>query len=141
MTRERAKELLPYFHAWGEGKTVQRLVRDYDTFAPKWSDIVDEFEKWESGPYAGSEYRIKPSEPVKIPLVPDDVPPGSVFRRLQWEDEGGSYWMPTAVTANHVHFHVNGGVTPTWNTLMASYEILRPGQTEWQPCFKLQQPE
>lgn len=78
--------------------------------------------------------RIKPEPPpvILVPLGPEDVPPGSVFRP---KNRGNSYWFnPLGVLkeAMLVKDHMF-----TWAELMDSHEIKRPGE-DWQPCSKPQ---
>lgn len=73
-------------------------------------------------------------EPVRVPLEPQDVPPGSVVRL--GEDDTG-WLMVCGVSEKSVHF--NGGYEKwTWDQMMPVMQILRPGSTTWEPCWKLQ---
>lgn len=77
-------------------------------------------------------YRIKP-EPRKVPLGPDDVPPGSVFRSKELPD---GWIAPTSVSAGAgCYFHDEVVFRYKWAELQEKQEIKRPGE-DWQPCWK-----
>jgi len=80
-------------------------------------------------------------EPVWVPLGPEDVQPGTVFRHHNWDK---MLWIqPNSVVGEGVIWcqlysddtMLNDFVI--WQSLMDDgWRILRPGQTEWQPCRK-----
>jgi hypothetical protein len=92
-----------------------------------WVDCPDPTWDWRR-----CDYRIKPT-PKRLPLGPEDVPPGSVVRRC-----GDPEWLwrgicPDSVngilvrsTASHVSF----------KELMDNYIISRDGGKTWEPCWK-----
>jgi hypothetical protein len=80
-------------------------------------------------------YRTKrplPPQKKRIPLGPEDVPPGSVFRSKEWTFKGG-FWSPSKVARDGIlfaqasYFHYSG--------MMETWEILRPGG-KWSPMWK-----
>lgn len=71
-----------------------------------------------------------PIAPEMVPLELADVPPGSFFKR-----EGDSWLAPSDVCRTGVHFY---GLDMPFEKLMEEgWQILRPGQTEWQKCEKV----
>lgn len=126
MTREQAKELLPVIEAWANGQVVQ--VHQFG----KWSDVeVLETLDWTKTP---SHYRLKPT-PKRVPLGPDDVPPGSVIRDKSWTcskwvaiiqcDELGVWWHCCDRARSQV-----------WASLVEGWEISRDNGKTWLPCWK-----
>jgi len=121
--------------AFAAGETIQYS----SDLKPTWTDVTDPFWVNPSCSSVNPRYRIKP-KPQKVPLEPCDVPPGSVIRGIGWE----SSW-------EMCYLHVIG-VTPSgvmvsrasevyeWKGLMYSWQIKRPTDTEWQPCYKETQP-
>lgn len=87
------------------------------------------------------EIRLKP-ESQKVPLGPDDVPPGTVLRgagEAAWpEDKGWCMIVSSSHTGIRIWHHSDGnGAEITWQTLMdAESQIWRPTDTGWQPCWK-----
>lgn len=78
----------------------------------------------------------RPLPPIKklVPLEPSDVPPGSVIRRIT---DRNAYWnMVAAINIDGVKTSKDN--FGSWHNLMNEYEILRPGSTTWEPCFKLE---
>jgi len=67
-----------------------------------------------------------------IPLGPEDVPPGSVFR-----NEIDGWDAPASVNSMGVVLANRLGNRFDWRQLFNGWQILRPGTTEWQPCKKL----
>lgn len=76
---------------------------------------------------------LKPT-PDYIPLGPDDVPPGSVFRSAhRWPQ---AEWLtPVRVELGLIEFA--NGFRIRWDEIMDDMQILRPNSTSWQPCKKL----
>lgn len=68
----------------------------------------------------------------QIPLGPEDVPPGSVFRQKDWP-----LWkyIPGYPQCSGKGLMMAGSYF-AWESLVADWEILRHGFTEWQPCSK-----
>jgi hypothetical protein len=85
------------------------------------------------------QYRIAPKEEW-IPLGPEDVPPGSVFR-LNKTKYRASWLSCIGVMTKHVILastlteDVNHA---EYSELSENWQILRPGST-WQPCRKLKE--
>ena len=118
MNKETAHFYLPFVQALADGKTIELF-----TFAKGWEEIVET-----DFCFTPNCYRIKP-EPKMIPLGPEDVPPGSAFRRVgdtQW-------WMASSVDQIQVNLGQNGW--STYETLQKCFEIERPGE-DWMPCHK-----
>jgi hypothetical protein len=107
--------------AFAAGETIQHKpilhpdVAWKNTSVPIWAD--------------DSIYRIKP-KPQKVPLEPCDVIPGSVIRLQE-----GNWKMILGVTSEGVHTLEHGlvGYSALNNSL---WQIKRPTDTEWQPCYK-----
>lgn len=125
----------------------------------------DEVWSWGKGPWAEPSWADKkvtgrnhpfrtkrplPVEPVKPepkygPLGPEDVPVGSSFRHSVWKKN--KLWVqPIKIALEGVVWaelsyekDVNLAFIK-WDSLVESWQILRPGQTEWQPCRKEVQP-
>lgn len=119
--------------AWKDGELQHRLSDNCD-----WGDWPFKSEPtWCCVP---SRYRRKPKpipKPVRVPLGPEDVPPGSVFRM---PDDSG--WM----LANEIsRGSIRIGREPlTFDCLMQyGWLINRPANrgengkpTKWEPCWK-----
>lgn len=74
-------------------------------------------------------------EPTKrVPLGLSDVPPGSAIRN---GPNDRSWVLVTGISDEEVFFDVNE--SETYRGLM-NKQILRPGQTDWQPCYHEVQP-
>jgi len=107
--------------AFAAGETIQHKpilhpdVAWKNTSVPIWAD--------------DSIYRIKP-KPIRVPLGPEDVPPGTVIRLQE-----GNWKIIIGVTSEGVHTLEHGLIeygllnNNTW-------QIKRPTDTEWQPCYK-----
>ncbi len=122
MTKDNAHLYLPLVQALADKKTIQY-------FKAEWVDMPEiDF----SG--QASRYRIKPT-PALIPLGPEDVPPGSVFRSAAADK--ALWFNPIQVTLRGLDTDFEGE-NILWVNLM-EYEIKRPNQ-DWQPCSK-QAPE
>ncbi len=78
-------------------------------------------------------------ELVWVPLEAQDVPPGSVIRGAGETNEPG-WCMIVSATSRGVRLWRSSDCNQDeilWERLMENdSEILRPGQTEWQPCRK-----
>jgi hypothetical protein len=69
-------------------------------------------------------------KPQKVQLRLEDVPPGSVIRSSE------HHWFMVLYVRAH---GVDIATRPTpisWNELMACWEIWRPTDTGWMPCYK-----
>lgn len=89
--------------------------------------VVDKLNR---GERASGDYEWKPIAPEMVPLAMTDVPPGSYFKRA-----GDSWLAPSDVCRTGVHFY---GLDMPFEKLMEEgWQILRPGQTEWQKCEKV----
>jgi len=132
MTKDNAHLYLPLVQALAEGKTLQIHPPNMPGV---WMDVCDPI--YFSDP--PDRYRIKP-EPVVVPLGPEDVPPGSVFRLL--EVVGGRSWIaPHTVEEGCVSWssQLGDSLMParlSFGELMRiGYEIKRPDE-DWTPCCK-----
>jgi hypothetical protein len=84
--------------------------------------------------YSAEELELAPAP--RVSLGPEDVPPGSVFRRKDWLpgvhrsyceiNPTGVYWTMGLEHANNL---------TDWMELMMDWQIQRPGQ-DWHPCSK-----
>ncbi len=121
MTRENAKDYLPLVQALAEGKTIQS-----DFFnTGKFMDIHPV--EFTHDPRC---YRIKP-EPKRVPLGPEDVPPGSVLNGGNDDSE----WL-LIHSINRRELRLSDRNILTYEELSkCGYRIKRPGQ-DWQPCWK-----
>lgn len=83
---------------------------------------------------AGVSYRTKrpiPVEPVRLPLGPEDVSPGSVIRAI-----GAVGWLAISeVTLSGVTLAKRRDEVD-YETLMRLWEISRGGGKTWEPCWK-----
>lgn len=76
MTPERAKELLPVFTAFAEGKTIEACVNRFDCLGSKWIEAPDP--SWNMF----HSYRVKPTTTAKLRAwKPEEVPVGAVLRQ------------------------------------------------------------
>lgn len=84
--------------------------------------------------------RQLPEPPKLVPLGPSDVPPGSVLRWKSWgkrPDEPECWVVVLQVTVvDGLLIGSTGTEWVKWDRLMSDFEILRPGQTDWQACSK-----
>jgi hypothetical protein len=114
--------------AFAAGETIEVSCDEstwVQTFIPEWRSKLF--------------YRIKP-KPQKVPLEPCDVPPGSVIRGAAWQGKWSQcYIFVLEVTPDGV-FASRGWEIYTWKALSESWQIKRPTDTEWQPCWKETQP-
>lgn len=111
------------------GEVIQVFVDADEYGESRWSDLGHATLEC----VALERLRVKPT-PQREPLCQDDVPPGSVFRRAGDPDSG--YYTPSCISAAcGIYFHDGKIHKKTWEELMLSHEILRPGAT-WQPCSK-----
>lgn len=69
---------------------------------------------------------------VKVPLEPSDITPGSVIRTREWAED---CW--TFITEVRIGRIYAPGLSISWNELMSSWLIKRPGSTTWEPSYKL----
>ena len=76
-------------------------------------------------------YRRKP-ETKRVPLGPEDVPPGSVVRRNNWPKARWCYIQPTDLADFALLWHGNEGP----ENLLLHFEISRDGGKTWGPCSK-----
>ncbi len=137
MTKHNAHLYLPILQALAEGKTIQ-----YRGDHSGWIDSNPDT-RFNLG-LDPENYRIKP-DPVKVPLGPEDVPPGSVFR---WIDQKHSFlavWYSVAYVLkdNVCLFSEHREAHPAWKTLKDDWEINRSlpetgkwDSSDWKPCWK-----
>lgn len=82
----------------------------------------------------------KPKPKIRVPLGPEDVPPGSVFRRPRCHIVA---WItPVSVLTTGIQY-IDGSIGNIderfWVDLVEHWQILRPGRdpfTGWEPCWK-----
>lgn len=74
-----------------------------------------------------------PKQKKRVPLGPEDVPPGSVIRM-----DGVDYWvMVTHCGPSTVSYYDGAaGDAIFYRDLSTGWQIKRPTDTEWQPCWK-----
>jgi hypothetical protein len=115
--------------AFVAGETIQ-----YSSgFNPAWSDVFDPM--WlPASTSHGPRYRIKP-KPQKVPLEPCDVPPGSVLRCLE-----ASWRTILSITRDIVRLDGTGNISLETLSKNEAWQIKRPTDTDWQPCYKETQP-
>ena len=70
------------------------------------------------------------TEPEKVPLWPEDFPPGSVI--LDTREQGHAWQMITAVYENSVE--VASGIFG-FSDLVLHWKVKRPGE-DWRPCWR-----
>lgn len=117
-------ELLPILQASKAGREIEQR---YSCGDGKWS-IAPKDPIWD---FQVMDYRIKP-KPKRVPLGPEDVPPGSVVRRLGTEH----YCLvldnrPTCCTV-----YTGIMISASWQDLFGVYEISRDAGKTWSPCWK-----
>lgn len=91
--------------------------------------------------YAAGDWRPRrtqrplPVEPKLVPLEPQDIPPGSVFRK---PTDGYTFYTPVCVSSPlcGVYFADTINFGHSYAELMDDWQILRPGTTEWVACSK-----
>jgi hypothetical protein len=111
--------------AFAAGKVIQHRFTDSLIF-DNWLDC--DIPSWYSRSEC-SEYRIKP-EPQWVPLGPEDVPPGSVIRRL-----GDSGWC-VVIAVGQSGISVTFGDAVSFEVAMKlGWQIKRPSE-DWKPCKK-----
>ena len=77
------------------------------------------------------QWRRKPA-PKRVPLGPEDVPPGSALRCRDWQLCMWKAAQSVGVAGTHA-----GGMDYEWSHLMETgYEISRDGGKTWKPCWK-----
>lgn len=78
--------------------------------------------------------RPLPSAP-RVPLGPEDVPPGSVMRHPNWQP--AEHVTPSVFTQGVAYPKLRNVAVFSYGELMEhKWQILRPGATEWEPCSK-----
>jgi hypothetical protein len=111
----------PFRQALLDGKTVESF------------SISNGWLRWQGGEDFGDRkaenFRIK-SEPQKAQLSMGDVPPGSVIRSSEamWFLVISSHFNGVFITARKEII--------TWDELLIYWQIWRPTDTGWQPCWK-----
>ena len=120
-------EMIAVMTAARDGKRIRRFGRlngGSEVLDP--NDFVWDWVMWD--------YNIAP-EPKRVPLGPEDVPPGSVVRANIGDGRGwcavGTVLQKTATVCTSIGF-----TTETWEQLMAHWDISRDGGKTWQPCWK-----
>jgi len=114
--------------AHAEGKPIQWKLTSEDNHL--WRDTI--MPVWKEG----TDYRIKP-EPIRIPLGPEDVPPGSAVRL----ESNRTYTWQTIIVLSDRHV-VTHSDTILFEALQKYYEINRSlsngkwDPTAWEPCYK-----
>jgi hypothetical protein len=116
-----------------EGDEFKLHPGDYRAHTPKNSLNIGK--KLNSGE-GWSPHRTRrplPAPPAEewVPLTAEDISPGSALRT-----EGNPTWGLILGTGSHV-ITSSWGNTIRYSDLVDNFEILHPGQTEWQPCKKL----
>ena len=93
------------------------------------------------GAYANEWNRIivpvtKPKK--RVPLGPEDVVPGSALRPIERPDAVRDCWAAVISTGEVGVQAVRRGDIEgySYHDLMSEFEIKRPTDTEWQPCWK-----
>lgn len=121
MTHE---EMIEVINGHKQGKPVQRKYRIGSGYV--WEDIEEP--NWNFRDY---DYRLKP-EPKKLPLGPEDFPPGTVLRHKTWAKE--SWSSLEGVRLDKVLF---GGMCLIYADVTLLEWLRRlPNTTEWLPCYK-----
>jgi hypothetical protein len=124
--------------AFAAGETIQYS----SDLKPTWTDLKDPFWVSPSCSSFNPRYRIKP-KPQKVPLEPCDVPPGSVIGRLFVGDSKIYFWvMVTHCGPGSVSYNdgASGYIVGYSELMQEGWQIKRPTDTEWQPCYKETQP-
>lgn len=101
------------------------------------SDGSKEWCSLTSGCYAHKPQRIiVPVSKPRVPLGPEDVPPGTCIKP---SDEYVGWGLICEVDSSGVH--LGEGRHLSFSNLMANnWSIKRPTDTEWQPCYKEVEP-
>ena len=131
-TKELIGKLRPYLDAMEQGKWVQYLNHNGDwTYAFTIEDLLWPIQ-------ARCELRIVPAEKPKlkkrVPLDPEDVHPGDVYRYMAWHP---SCWeLITCVDLEG--FKTEGNVRRSWGPLCSDggCQISHDNGVTWQPCWK-----
>jgi hypothetical protein len=116
--------------AFAAGETIQYK----HPFMLEWKDFTGLRAAFERD--LGIIWRIKP-KPQKVPLEPCDVPPGSVIRNGL---NNPNRWY-AVLSVGHSGLATCEDSLKTFEYLKSSdWQIKRPNDTEWQPCYKETQP-
>ena len=113
--------------AFAAGKTIQHNL---GSTIDVWSTTLDP--EWTDPP---QRYRIKP-EPVKVPLGPEDVPPGSVirFKGPIWDYHRWS--MVSHLETDGVFLRGETEFCSFEKLMQEEREISRDFGKTWEPCWK-----
>ncbi len=102
----------------------------------QWLDERKESPPTLAGSFTEKQKQILAGEPPaqRVPLEAKDIPPGSAIKR----PDDPSWAMVVVCMTTAIESAHSGG---TWNTrlkelMSEGWLILRPGQTEWEPCSK-----
>lgn len=127
--QERAKALLPFVQAMAEGKVVE--ARSFGDKALWWDADFENIRQ--RAECAIEMLRIRP-EKRKVPLGPEDVPPGSVVRTCK-QRVG---WFSISVYPDSVVVFLGDGPEVVDYQLLQQHhwEISRDGGKTWGPCWK-----
>jgi len=132
--------------AFAQGRAVEWCIN-----RTLWNP-VDRYEVFD---YAAAEFRLKPAPvrpgdltweyafrrkptPKRVPLGPEDVPPGSAIRHKGWPTWEWVPVVPRASGVSNVGLAWRDTSLPgwRWDELAVGYEISRDGGKTWEPCWK-----
>jgi hypothetical protein len=114
--------------AFAAGETIQ--YRSY--INPTWVDTKEPLWFSREGHPFNPEYRIKPKQ-QKVPLEPCDVPPGSVIRD---ENNNAGRWYFVLSVGPSGLVTCEDTLKPFQYLKDLEWQIKRPTDTEFQPCWK-----
>ena len=104
-----------------------------------WDDVVSWFDCSGRNEIEAAAYRRKP-QPKRVPLGPEDVPPGSVFRNQHW---GRSWSACLGAWTEIVGLATVNADAPalaikrSYQALLdEGWQISRDGGKTWEPCWK-----
>jgi len=81
-----------------------------------------------------AEYRRAPDPvpPKRVPLEPQDIPPGSALRLAKMPHE---WFTVLNVVGQHIYWAVGTRIAAREIASLCKWEIERPGE-DWKPCYK-----
>lgn len=123
----------------GEKKVVLLRTNREEYADDKYSSLGKEW-TWDDPSIIGWRYAVEPKPTKTVPLGPEDVPPGSVFRRKSRKDESDCWTSVLAINSDGV---VVGDSFTTYSGMKDDLEINRSipltgkwDANAWEPCSK-----
>lgn len=122
-------EMIAVMQAARDGKLIERRSWNANSLTG-WYPAAEP--TWDWGLW---DYRVKP-EPRKVPLGPEDVPPGSLIR---WSDSHEMSWcsvLRVDVPGKRIYIGGRSEYDTPESLFVDAASISRDGGQTWQPCWK-----